>query len=128
MRPPDVEEARGRLFAAREERVRPGLDDKVLTEWNGLFLSTLAPAAAATGTQSWLDAARANGEFLLRELRRDDGRWLRAWQADHGAHTLGFASDHAAVVDAFTRLAEATGEARWIAAAVETADALLKFL
>ena len=59
-------------------------------------------AAAATGRRDWLDAARANGEFLLRELRRSDGRWLRAWQADHGAHTLAFAADHAALVEAFT--------------------------
>ncbi len=81
MRPPDVEEARARLFEARVRRVRPGLDDKVLTEWNALFLTTLAEAAAATGRDDWLDAARANGEFLLRELRRSDGRWLRAWQA-----------------------------------------------
>jgi uncharacterized protein YyaL (SSP411 family) len=126
MRPPDVEEARARLFEARVQRVRPGLDDKVLTEWNALFLTTLAEAAAATGRDDWLDAARACGEFLLRELRRSDGRWLRAWQEDHGAHTLAFAADHAAVVEAFTRLGEATGEARWILAAVDAADSLLE--
>ncbi|MEY2430774.1 MAG: uncharacterized protein QOC92_499 [Acidimicrobiaceae bacterium] len=125
LRPPEVEEARARLFAAREKRIRPGLDDKVLAEWNGLMLATLAEAAAATGRKDWLDAARQTGEFLLRELRRDDGRWLRSWQADHGAHTLAFAADHAALIDAYTRLAEASGEARWITAAVDTAEALL---
>jgi uncharacterized protein YyaL (SSP411 family) len=113
------------LFDVRTTRVRPGLDDKVLAEWNGLMLATVAEAAAATGRDDWLDAARATGEFLLRALRRPDGRWLRSWQADHGAHTLAFAADYGALVDAFTRLAEATGEARWITAAVETADALL---
>ena len=50
---------------------------------------------------------------------------LRSWQADTGAKTLAFAADHGALVDAFTRLAEATGEARWIGAAVDTAEALL---
>jgi uncharacterized protein YyaL (SSP411 family) len=125
LRPPEIESARARLLAARGSRVRPGLDDKVLAEWNGLMLSTLAEAAAATSSGEWLAAAIATGEFLLRELRRPDGRWLRSWQADAGAKTLAFAADHAALVDGFTRLAEATGEARWIAAAIETAEAML---
>jgi uncharacterized protein YyaL (SSP411 family) len=120
-----IEDARRRLFAARERRVRPGLDDKVLTEWNALMLSALAEAAAATGRDDWLAAAVANGEFLLASLRRDDGRWLRSWQADGGARHLAYAADHAALVDAFVRLAEATGEARWIDEARTTADALL---
>ena len=54
------------------------------------------------------DAEQA-ADFLVDELRRDDGRWLRSWQQDGGARHLAFAADHAALVDAFTRLAEATG-------------------
>jgi len=124
-RPPRIEDARARLFAARERRVRPGLDDKVLAEWNGLMLAALAEAAAATGRRDWLDAAVGTGQFLLRSLRREDGRWLRSWQADGGARHLAYAADHAALVDAFVRLAEATGQARWMDAARTTADALL---
>ncbi|HEV3400317.1 MAG TPA: thioredoxin domain-containing protein [Acidimicrobiales bacterium] len=125
VRPESVERARRSLFEARETRVRPGLDDKVLTEWNGLFLATLAEAAAATGRDDWLADARTAGEFLLHALRRpDDGRWLRSWQGGR-AHHLAYAGDHAAMVDAFTRLAEATGEARWVEAARATVDALL---
>jgi len=125
-RPQPIEEARQRLFAARATRVRPGLDDKVLTEWNGLMLATLAEAAAATGNDEWRAAAVATGEFLVRELRRDDGRWLRSWQAEGGARHLAYAADHGALVDAFTRLAEATGEARWVDEARATADALVE--
>jgi uncharacterized protein YyaL (SSP411 family) len=125
LRPPAVERARAALFTAREGRVRPGLDDKVLTEWNALFLATLAEAAAATGDEGWRAAAVGIGEFLLSSLRREDGRWLRSWQADGGARHLAYAADHAALVDAFTRLAELTGEARWVAEARTTADALL---
>jgi uncharacterized protein YyaL (SSP411 family) len=124
-RTPSLDEARRLLFAAREQRVRPGLDDKVLTAWNGLMIATLAEAGAAIGAREWVDAAVAAGDFLLRSLRRDDGRWLRSWQADGGARHLGYAADYAAVVHGFTRLAEATGQARWAAAAVETADAML---
>ena len=125
-RPPAVEEARRILFEAREKRVRPGLDDKVLTEWNALFISGLARAGAATGREDWLADARAAGEFLLANLRRPDGRWLRGWQGGRPGRPLAFAADHAALVDAFTRLAEATGEARWIADARTVADAMLE--
>ena len=125
-RPPSIEEARRRLFDARAQRVRPGLDDKVLTEWNGLMLATLAEAAAATGRDDWRAAAVATGEFLVRELRRSDGRWLRSWQSDGGARHLAYAADHGALIEAFVRLAEATGEARWLAEARTTADALVE--
>jgi uncharacterized protein YyaL (SSP411 family) len=125
LRPPDVEEARRRLFAVREQRVRPGLDDKALTEWNAMFVSSLAEAAAALGRDDWRDAAVNTGRFLLSSLRREDGRWLRSWQRDGGARHLAYAVDHAWLVDAFTRLAEATGEASWIEAAKEAAGALV---
>jgi hypothetical protein len=125
LRPEPIEQARRALLARREQRVRPGLDDKVLTEWNGLMLATLAEAAMAVGREDWLDAARANADFLCRTLRGDDGRWLRSWQPGAGAHTLGYAADHAAMVDGLTRLGEASGEARWTELAVSTADMLL---
>ena len=126
-RSPELDVAVAALRRARLQRPRPGLDDKVLTEWNALFLSSLAQAAAVFGRRDWLDAAIANAEFLLRELRTDDGRWMRSWQADGRprARHMALAADHAALVDAFTRLAEATGEARWIAEAVRTADTML---
>jgi uncharacterized protein YyaL (SSP411 family) len=120
-----LEHARRMLFEARETRVRPGLDDKVLTEWNALFLATLAEAAAATGTQEWMHAATACAEFLLARLRRDDGRWLRSFNAGR-AHHLAYAADYAAIVDAFTRLGEATGSRRWTDVARESADAMLE--
>ena len=125
VRPAPIERARARLFESRDARVRPGLDDKVLTEWNALFVSTLAEAASATANQQWRAAAVQTAEFLLRELRRpEDGRWLRAWQGGRATH-LAYANDYAALVDAFTRLAEATGQARWISQARATADAMV---
>ncbi|MDH3752764.1 MAG: thioredoxin domain-containing protein [Acidimicrobiia bacterium] len=131
IRSPEIDRARSALYEARATRVRPGLDDKVLTEWNALFLATLAEAALATGTQQWLDAAIANGEFLVANLRRDDGRWMRSWQAGDDdrparAKHLAYAHDHAALVDAFTRLGEATGQRRWIEEARAVADRLIE--
>ena len=126
-RTPELEAARVQLLAARGQRPRPGLDDKVLTEWNALLLSALAQAAAVFGRRDWLDAAIANGEFLVRELRGDDGRWFRSWHVEGipKARHMALAADHAALVDAFTRLGEATGEARWIDEAVTTAETML---
>ncbi|MCY4273488.1 MAG: thioredoxin domain-containing protein, partial [bacterium] len=131
LRPANVELSRERLLSARNLRIPPGLDDKVLLEWNGLMLAALAEAAAATGNQQWMEAAVKNGGFLLDRLRRPDGRWLRSWQAGHGdrpaqARHLAYAADYAAVADAFTRLGEASGQARWIEEAVKAADGLLE--
>jgi uncharacterized protein YyaL (SSP411 family) len=126
IRPGNIEGARIGLLAARDARVRPGLDDKVLTEWNALFLASLAEAARVTGDPAWADAAVRNGEFLLAHLRREDGRWLRSWQAGGGARHLAYAVDYGALLDAFVRLAELTGEARWITEARSVAAGLVE--
>ncbi|MCU1503254.1 MAG: hypothetical protein JWM12_2608 [Ilumatobacteraceae bacterium] len=126
-RPPVVESARRRLHAARATRPRPGLDDKVLTEWNGLMLGALAEAAAAFDRDDWREAAVANAEFLVDALRAPNGRWSRSWQAngEPPARHAALAADHAALVDGFTRVAELTGRARWIDEAMQVADTML---
>ena len=123
VRPPAVERGRAALFEVRSTRVRPGLDDKVLTEWNALMISTLAEAGAALDEPTWIDAAADAARFLLDELRVE-GRWMRTWQGR--AHIPAFSADHGALVDAFVRLHEATGEAHWIDEAISTADELLE--
>ncbi len=126
--PPFVADLRRRLLEARAERTRPGLDDKVLTEWNGLVIATLAEAGAATGNEAWVDAATTAADHLLRRHRDDQGRWMRSWQDDGRggrARHLAMAADHAALLDAFVRLAEATGVARWVDEARSVADQML---
>jgi uncharacterized protein YyaL (SSP411 family) len=133
-RPEAVERARARLLAARQHRVRPGLDDKVLLEWNALFVRSLAEAAFALGRSEWLDAARQAARFLLTHLRRDDGRLLRSWQehaepragwgADGRARHLAYAADHAALLEALLTLAE-VDDLAWLADARDVAGALV---
>jgi uncharacterized protein YyaL (SSP411 family) len=112
---------------ARSQRPRPSLDDQVLTEWNALFLFALADAAMIFQREDWKEAAVANAEFLVRELRGPDGRWFRSWQADGRppARHAALAADHAALVEAFVRVHELTGAARWAQLARETADTML---
>ena len=119
-----VQRARPKLFAAREHRTRPGLDDKVLLAWNALFLRVLAEAAAAFERADWMEAARANARFLLAELRRDDGRLLRSWQEGR-AHHLAYAEDHAALLEALVTLAE-VDDVAWLTDGQRVADELLR--
>jgi uncharacterized protein YyaL (SSP411 family) len=123
--PPEaVQRAVPKLFAAREQRVRPGLDDKVLLAWNALFLRSLAEAAAAFERDDWMDAARRNARFLLTDLRRGDGRLLRSWQ-DGRANHLAYAEDYAALLEALVTLAE-VDDVSWLADARWVADELLR--
>jgi uncharacterized protein len=134
-RPAPVEAARQGLFARRATRVRPGLDDKVLTEWNAMAVAALAEAGAALGVPAWIGAAVDVSRFLIGALRRsEDHRWLRSWQAGPGpsfvqggtARHLAYCADYAWLVEAFTRLAEATGESAWISEARSVADDLIE--
>ncbi|MEI7859642.1 MAG: thioredoxin domain-containing protein, partial [Acidimicrobiales bacterium] len=120
-----VESGRARLLAVRSLRVRPGLDDKVLTEWNAMYASALAEAAAATGNEAWAASAIAIGEFLCANMIDAGGRWLRSWQPESGARHLAYAADHAWLVDCFTRLGELTGKAVWMTRATTAGDALI---
>lgn len=126
-RSPDVEAARAALFVARARRPRPGLDDKVLLEWNAMMLSTLCEAAAAFDDPRLTAAVIANASFLEKELRTDDGTWMRSWQwsATPRVQHAALAHDLAHVVDAFTRVYELTGDHAYLSIAQETAHRLL---
>ena len=123
----DLDTARQRLLAARERRPRPLRDDKVVLDWNALLVGALAEAAMAWGRADWADLAETTADWLITHLRDETGRWRRTW---HGATTPAarhdaLAGDHAALVDAFVRLHEATGHARWITEARGVADRLI---
>jgi uncharacterized protein YyaL (SSP411 family) len=124
-RPPEVEAARAALAGRRAERVRPGLDDKVLTEWNAMAVAALAECGAALGRPDLVAAGEETGEFLLASLRRADGRWLRSWQDGQARH-LAYAADHAWLAEAFVRLYEASGRRVWVDRAEEAAAALVE--
>ncbi len=99
---------RARLLAERAKRVRPGLDDKVLADWNGLMIAALVNAAVAFGEHDWIEmAARA---FLSIASKMGHGDRLgHSWRAGRLLFP-GLASDHANMIRAALALHEATGE------------------
>ena len=108
--------SRAKLFAAREARPKPGRDDKVLADWNGLTIAALVRASAAFGEPEWLATARAAFDFVSTKLRGPDGRLLHAWREGHpGARAL--LDDYASMARAALALFEAGGEPRDLNAA-----------
>ncbi|MVF22908.1 thioredoxin domain-containing protein [Methylocaldum sp. BRCS4] len=91
--------ARATLFQAREKRIRPGRDDKVLTAWNGLMIKGLASAGRLLERKDWIDAADRAFEFLRRELCVEESRLLATYK-DGRAHLNGYLDDYAFLLDA----------------------------
>jgi uncharacterized protein YyaL (SSP411 family) len=127
--PPEPQRARIRagLLAARERRVRPGLDDKRLTSWNALMIAALAECGAALGVDSYLQAAERCAEFILRDLRDERGRLLRTYGGggSQRASLDGYLEDHAFLLEALLVLFEASCDERWFNAAVGLARELI---
>ena len=108
--------SRARLFALRDSRPKPGRDDKVLADWNGLTIAALARASAAFDEPGWLITARAAFDFVFAKLRGADGRLLHAWREGHpGARAL--IDDYASMARAGLALFETSGEPRDLEAA-----------
>jgi len=99
------------LFKAREQRVKPGRDEKILSSWNGLMLRSFAEAARHLDRADYLQVATRNAEFLLRELRRE-GRVLRTYKDGRG-RLNGYLEDYAFLAGGLLALYEASFETRW---------------
>jgi uncharacterized protein YyaL (SSP411 family) len=105
--------ARGKqiLFEAREHRIKPFRDEKMLTAWNGLMLRSFAEAARVLDRKDYLEVATNNADFLLRELKRN-GRLLRTHK-DGESKLNAYLEDYAYLADGLLSLYEATFDLRW---------------
>lgn len=112
------------LLEARSQRVLPGLDNKVLTAWNGLALIALAEAARASSNEEYLAAARQLAGFLLDHLVVD-GRLLRSWREGEARYTA-YLEDHAALGLGLLALYQADFDLRWYREAVRHAEEILE--
>ncbi len=100
------------LLDARTGRVRPGLDDKILADWNGLMIAALVNAGIILEEPSWIEMARHAFDFIARAMARTDGQTSRLGHSWRDGKLLfpGLASDFAAMIRAALALYEATGE------------------
>jgi uncharacterized protein YyaL (SSP411 family) len=121
---PTLAEARRKLFEAREKRAHPGRDDKVLTSWNELMLAAFAETARTLSRLDYQEVAERNAEFLLRELRQENGRLLHSWK-DGDARLNGYLEDYSYLIEGLLELYQTTFDPRWFVAARELAETLL---
>ncbi len=117
-------EARRRLLEARTARVPPALDDKILTAWNGLMISTLARAGRAAGEPGYIRAAGRAADFLLSIAGRE-GRLLRTYRAGK-AHTPAYLEDYAFLVEGLLDLYESTFDPAWLDRAARLNDDMVR--
>ncbi|MFL5252901.1 MAG: thioredoxin domain-containing protein [Rhodopila sp.] len=110
------------LFQVRGKRIRPGWDDKVLADWNGLTIAALARASAVFGQNAWLERAQEAFNFILSHMAADHGGVVHAWRM--GRMTApGLIDDQAAMARAALALHEATGEVAMLDTAVRLTEA-----
>ncbi len=121
---PALANARHRLYEAREKRVHPGRDEKVLTSWNGLMLAPFAEAARALDRDDYREVAERNADFLLHEMRQENGRLLRTWKEGE-AKLNGYLEDYAYLIEGLLELYQTTFDARWFVAAQELAETMI---
>jgi uncharacterized protein YyaL (SSP411 family) len=113
-----LESIRARLFTAREQRSRPSLDDKVLTDGNGLFIAALAQAARTFGNEKYLAAARRAMQFVLTRMRITNGGLLHRYRDGEPAIPA-FGDDYAFIIKALLELYESTFEPVYLSSARE---------
>lgn len=111
-----IEDALGRLRAARNHRTRPARDDKILADWNGMAVAALAEASVAFNEAAWIEAAAAAFADAVRRLEGPDGRLRHSWHAGR-AGAPATLEDLAQMTRAAIALFETTGEARYLARA-----------
>jgi len=108
-----IEDGRKKVFYARSQRVRPGLDNKILASWNGLMLKGLCDAYRAFNEHDYLDMALRNADFIVNYMVNKEGRLSRTYKGVDN-DSIAFLDDYANVVDGLIALYEVTFDERWL--------------
>ena len=119
-----IAEIRSRLFAARERRVHPGRDDKILAAWNGMMIGAFAEGYRASGDARYLEAARKAADFVM--TRMSDGRRLKRSYQDGVARFNAYLEDYALMANALIDVYETALDWRYIEMARGLADVIVE--
>ena len=113
-----IHRARPLLYRARQKRIPPGLDDKIITAWNGMMISTMAEAGRVLGVPRYVEGAMKAADFLLEIHRTSEGAFLRTSRKGR-AHLDGVLEDYAYLAEGLIDLYEASGQERYLTAALQ---------
>jgi uncharacterized protein len=116
-----IKDAKAKLFKERSKRIRPLLDDKILTSWNALMLKGYVDAYKAFGNPEYLKAAEKNASFLANKMMQKDNRLNRNFK-DGKSKINAFLDDYALTIQAFTALYEVTFDEKWLYKANDLAE------
>ena len=119
-----IHRVRPLLYRARQKRVPPGLDDKIITAWNGMMISAMAEAGRVFGTKHFIDGAMKAADFLLSVHRTSEGMLLRTSRKGR-AHLNGVLEDYAYLAEGLIDLYEAGGQERYLAAALQLGERMV---
>jgi len=119
-----LDDSRAKLFAARSKRPRPHLDDKILTDWNGLMIGILARASRVLSNKRYLEAAEKAADFILTKLRREDGRLLHRYRKGDAAIPA-YLDDYAFLINGLIELYQASFEPRYLEEAENLSDSMV---
>ncbi|MCA0458906.1 MAG: thioredoxin domain-containing protein [Chloroflexi bacterium] len=116
-----------KLYAVRTQRVHPGLDDKILTSWNGMMLASLAEAARVLDRADYQAAAVKNADFILTNMKAADGRLLRTHKSGVTNQRIkATLEDYSCLIDGLLELYQSTFDERWFIEARALADIVLE--
>jgi len=117
---------KAKLMEVREKRIRPALDDKILTSWNALMLKAYVDAYMALGDQKYLDAAMMNADFISAKLMDKDGRLCHSFK-DGKQTANGFLEDYALTINAFIQLYQTGFDDKYLNLAKKLFDYSLQY-
>lgn len=114
-----------KLFVEREKRIKPGLDDKILTSWNGIMIRGMAMGYQLTGKLEYLTACEKSAEFVLTTLSQEDGLLLRTYR-EGKSHLNAYLEDYSYFIAGLVALYEASFDAKWLTEAERLAYIMIE--